>query len=77
MSRTGQFHFAVVEGRVTAEVFIEYLRRLIHGRTRPVFLSVGTSLAAWITSRTSRALTGVKDNRFCPLTVVPRATSRP
>ena len=40
VSRTGQFHFAIVEGRVTAEVFIEYLRRLIHGRTRPVFLIV-------------------------------------
>lgn len=40
ISRTGQMHFAVVEGRVTAEVFVEYLRRLIHGRRRPVFLIV-------------------------------------
>lgn len=40
VSRTGQMHFAVVEGRVTGEVFVEYLRRLIHGRTRPVFLIV-------------------------------------
>jgi transposase len=40
ISRTGQMHFAVVEGRVTAEVFVEYLRRLIHGRRRPVFLVV-------------------------------------
>lgn len=40
VSRTGQLHFAVVEGRVTAEVFVEYLRRLIHGRRKPVFLIV-------------------------------------
>jgi transposase len=40
VSRTGQFHFAVVAGRVTAEVFVEYLKRLIHGRRRPVFLIV-------------------------------------
>jgi transposase len=40
VSRTGQMHFAVVEGRVTAEVFVEYLRRLLHGRRRPVFLVV-------------------------------------
>ena len=40
VSRTGQMHFAVVEGRVNAEVFVEYLRRLIHGRRRPVFLIV-------------------------------------
>jgi len=40
ISRTGQMHFAVVEGRVTAEVFVEYLRRLIHGRRRPIFLIV-------------------------------------
>lgn len=40
VSRTGQMHFAVVEGRVTAEVFVEYLRRLIHGRRRPIFLIV-------------------------------------
>lgn len=40
VSRTGQLHFAVVEGRVTAEVFVEYLKRLIHGRKHPVFLIV-------------------------------------
>jgi transposase len=40
VSRTGQLHFAVVEGRVTAEVFVEYLKRLIHGRRKPVFLIV-------------------------------------
>lgn len=40
VSRTGQLHFAVVEGRVTAEVFVEYLRRLIRGRRKPVFLIV-------------------------------------
>jgi transposase len=40
VSRTGQLHFAVVEGRVTGEVFVEYLKRLIHARRRPVFLIV-------------------------------------
>lgn len=40
VTRTGQMHFAVVEGRVNAEVFVEYLRRLLHGRRRPVFLIV-------------------------------------
>lgn len=40
VSRTGQLHFAVVEGRVTAEVFVEYLKRLIHNRRKPVFLIV-------------------------------------
>ena len=40
VSRTGQMHFAVVEGRVTAEVFVEYLRRLMYGRRRPIFLIV-------------------------------------
>lgn len=40
VSRTGQMHFAVVEGRVNAEVFIEFLKRLIHNRRRPVFLIV-------------------------------------
>jgi len=40
ISRTGQMHFAVVEGRVNAEVFIEFLKRLIHNRRRPVFLIV-------------------------------------
>jgi transposase len=40
VSRTGQMHFAVVEGRVNAEVFIEFLRRLIHNRRKPVFLIV-------------------------------------
>jgi transposase len=40
VSRTGQMHFAVVDGRVNAEVFIEFLRRLIHNRRTPVFLIV-------------------------------------
>ncbi len=40
VSRTGQMHFAVIEGRVNAEVFIEFLRRLIHNRRNPVFLIV-------------------------------------
>jgi transposase len=40
VSRTGQMHFAVVEGKVNAEVFIEFLKRLIHNRRKPVFLIV-------------------------------------
>jgi len=40
VSRTGQMHFAVVDGRVNAEVFIEFLNRLIHNRRKPVFLVV-------------------------------------
>lgn len=40
ISRTGQMHFNVVNGRVNAEVFIEFLKRLLHGRRRPVFLIV-------------------------------------
>lgn len=40
VSRTGQMHFNIVEGRVNAEVFIEFLRRLIHNRRKPVFLIV-------------------------------------
>jgi transposase len=40
VSRTGQLHFAIVDGRVTGEVFVEYLKRLLHGRTRPVFLII-------------------------------------
>jgi len=40
ISRRGQMHFNVVCGRVNAEVFIEFLKRLLHGRRRPVFLIV-------------------------------------
>lgn len=40
VSRTGQMHFAVVEGKVNAAVFIEFLKRLIHNRRKPVFLIV-------------------------------------
>lgn len=40
VSRTGQMHFAVVEGKVNAEVFIEFLKRLIHNRRKPVLLIV-------------------------------------
>ena len=40
ISRRGQMHFNVVCGRVNAEVFIELLKRLLHGRRRPVFLIV-------------------------------------
>ena len=40
VSRTGQMHFAIVAGRVNAEVFIEFLKRLIHNRRKLVFLIV-------------------------------------
>jgi len=36
----GQFHFLLHEGRVTAEVFIDFLERLLHDCDRPVFLIV-------------------------------------
>ena len=36
----GHFHFMVHEGRVTAEVFIDFLERLLHDADRPVFLVV-------------------------------------
>lgn len=40
VSRRGEFRFMGVEGRVKATVFITFLKRLIHGVRRPVFLIV-------------------------------------
>lgn len=40
VSRRGDFRFMGVEGRVNAGVFIEFLRRLLHGADRPIFLIV-------------------------------------
>jgi len=40
INRRGQMHFNVVKGRVTADVFVEFLKRLIRGRQRPIFLIV-------------------------------------
>lgn len=34
----GAFHFMLHDGRVTAEVFVEFLRRLLHDANAPVFL---------------------------------------
>ncbi len=34
----GQMRFMVHEGRLTAEVFVEFLKRLVRGTTLPVFL---------------------------------------
>jgi transposase len=34
----GQMRFMVHEGRLNAEIFVEFLQRLMHGVTRPVFL---------------------------------------
>lgn len=36
----GQLRFMCTEGNVTADVFIEFLKRLMHGSTRPIFLVV-------------------------------------
>jgi transposase len=40
VNRRGDLRFMGVKGRVNAEVFIGFLRRLLHGATRPVFLIV-------------------------------------
>lgn len=40
VSPKGQLRFMIVEGSVGATVFIEFLKRLVHGATRPVFLIV-------------------------------------
>jgi transposase len=38
VSPNGQIHFMLHDGRVTAEVFVEFLRRLLHDDPGPVFL---------------------------------------
>jgi transposase len=40
VSRRGDFRFMGVQGRVNADVFIAFLKRLIQGMKRPVFLIV-------------------------------------
>jgi len=40
VNRRGAFRFMMVEGTVTAEVFIEFLKRLVTGATGPVWLVV-------------------------------------
>jgi len=40
VSRRGAFRFMGVSGRVNAEVFIDFLQRLIYGLRRPVYLIV-------------------------------------
>jgi transposase len=40
VSRQGKFRFMCVEGRVNAGVFIQFLKRLVHGTDRMVFLIV-------------------------------------
>ena len=42
VSATGQLRFMVTPQRMTATVFIEFLRRLIYNQGRPVFLIVDT-----------------------------------
>lgn len=40
VSAKGELRFMIVRGGVNADTFIEFLRRLLHGRKRPVFLIV-------------------------------------
>jgi transposase len=40
ISAQGRLRFMVVKGRINAGVFVEYMRRLIHGAKHPVFLIV-------------------------------------
>jgi len=40
ISPRGHMRFMVIEGRVTARQFIDFLKRLIYGATRPIFLIV-------------------------------------
>jgi len=40
VSRRGDFRFMGVDGRVNAGVFIAFLKRLLHGANRPIFLIV-------------------------------------
>jgi len=40
ISSKGELRFMLEAGRVTGEVFVEFLRRLLHGATGPVFLIV-------------------------------------
>lgn len=40
ISPRGAMRFMLVEGKLTSEVFVEFLKRMIHNRPRPVFLIV-------------------------------------
>jgi transposase len=40
VNRQGGFRFMCVDGRVNAEVFIEFLKRLLHNADKPIFLIV-------------------------------------
>lgn len=40
ISRRGELRFMGVSGRVNADVFIQFLKRLLHGMSRPIFLMV-------------------------------------
>jgi len=40
VSPRGQLRFMVISGRVAGKQFIEFLRRLVHGTKRPIFLIV-------------------------------------
>lgn len=40
VSSQGEFRFMIVEGRVKSKTFIEFIRRLMHNATRPIFLIV-------------------------------------
>jgi transposase len=40
VSAQGEFRFMTIEGRTTAAVFIEFIKRLVHNADRPVYLIV-------------------------------------
>jgi hypothetical protein len=40
VSARGQMRFMIVDGKVNADTFIEFCKRLLHGATHPVFLIV-------------------------------------
>lgn len=40
VNRQGGFRFMCVDGRVNADVFIEFLKRLLHNANKPIFLIV-------------------------------------
>jgi transposase len=40
VSPQGEFRFMTIEGRTTARVFIEFIKRLIHNADRPIYLIV-------------------------------------
>jgi transposase len=44
-SPRGALRFMIVDGKVNADTFIEFCKRLLHGATRPIFLIVDGHLS--------------------------------